>query len=115
MSDLFEEAGIAPDALRKRPGFVPEDLRITVRLAQRTAIRTTHDDLFDVWLDGSQARRAAEKDTALARVPELAAPTGPRRGVETAVEAAEIPECSRIAAADALGVRTQRGQRRLPG
>jgi hypothetical protein len=34
---------------------------------------------------------------------------------KAAAEAAEIPERSLIAAADALGVRTQRGQWWLPG
>jgi hypothetical protein len=42
---------------------------------------------------------------------------GPRPGaqVEAAAEAAEIPERSLLAATDALGVRTQRGQWWLPG
>jgi hypothetical protein len=35
MSNLFEEADVAADTLRKRPGFVPEDLPIMFRLAQR--------------------------------------------------------------------------------
>jgi hypothetical protein len=42
---------------------------------------------------------------------------GPKPGshVEAAAEAAEIPARSLIAAADALGVRTQRAQWWLPG
>jgi hypothetical protein len=31
----FEEPDVTADVLRKRPGFVPEDLRIMFRLAQR--------------------------------------------------------------------------------
>jgi hypothetical protein len=31
----FEEADVTADVLRKRPGFVPEHLRIMFRLAQR--------------------------------------------------------------------------------
>jgi len=42
---------------------------------------------------------------------------GPKPGaqIEAAARAAEIPEHSLIAAADALGVRTRRGQWWLPG
>lgn len=42
---------------------------------------------------------------------------GPKPGalIEAAAEAASIPERSLIVAADALGVRTQRGQWWLPG
>jgi hypothetical protein len=69
---LFEEADYAADILRKKRGFVAEDLRIMFRLAQRDH----HPDysgaefeyLFDVWHDGYQARLAAEKAAAHARM-----------------------------------------------
>jgi hypothetical protein len=42
---------------------------------------------------------------------------GPKRGaeIEAAAQKAAVPERSLLAAADALGVRTQRGQWWLPG
>jgi len=62
----------------------------------------------------SEKRRASERAQRLL-LEQLA--NGPRPGsqLEAAAEAAEIPESVLIAAADALGVRTQRGQWWLPG
>ena len=72
MASLFEEADLAADVLRKRPGFVPEDLQIMFRLAQRHHHPNYSDDqvayLFDIWHDGYEARRAAEKAAAHARM-----------------------------------------------
>jgi len=62
----------------------------------------------------SEKRRASERAQRLL-LEQLA--NGPRPGsqLEAAAEAAAIPESVLIAAADALGVRTQRGQWWLPG
>ena len=58
--------------------------------------------------------RPSQRAQALVRAP-LA--DGPRRGedVQAAAEAAEISECTLIAAASALGVRTRKGQWWIPG
>jgi hypothetical protein len=75
MSNLFEEADVAADTLRKRPGFVPEDLPIMFRLAQRHHHPDYTDDqfsyLFDIWHDQYPARHAAKKAAANARMLEL--------------------------------------------
>jgi hypothetical protein len=72
MPSLFEGADIAADTLRRQPGFVPEDLRIMFRLAQRQHHPNYSDDqfgyLFDIWHDGYTARRNAEKEAASARM-----------------------------------------------
>lgn len=65
-------------------------------------------------MTNSEKRRASERAQRLL-LEQLA--NGPRPGsqLEAAAQAAEIPESALIAAADALGVRTQRGQWWLPG
>jgi hypothetical protein len=75
MSNLFEEADIAADILRRRPGFVPEDLRIMFRLLQLRYHPNYSDDefsyVFQLWRDGHQARRAVETAAAIARMLKL--------------------------------------------
>jgi hypothetical protein len=68
MSNLFEEANVAADALRKRPGFSEADLQLMFRQLQRrwhpNYTPEQVRDLFEIWLDHYRSNRAAEKRRA---------------------------------------------------
>jgi 3'-phosphoadenosine 5'-phosphosulfate (PAPS) 3'-phosphatase len=72
MDSLFEEADVAADAMRKRPGFSEADLKLMFRRLQKHWHPNYTDnqvrDLFEIWLDHHRANRAAEKRTAIDRI-----------------------------------------------
>jgi hypothetical protein len=72
MGSLFEEADVAADAMRKRPGFSEADLQLMFRRLQKHwHPNYTPDqvrDLFEVWLDHHRANCAAEKRAAMDRI-----------------------------------------------
>jgi len=75
MSNLFEEADLAADAMRKRPGFSEADLQPMFRQLQKRWHPNYTDaqvrDLFEVWLDQDRTHRSVERQALIARMPKL--------------------------------------------